>query len=271
MDRTVLLTGCSSGVGKATAEAFLEADWTVYATAADETDLAELDEAGCRTATLDVRKPGDSSSVVERVIEETGRIDCLVNAASYAQLGPIEDLTPREVHEQFDVNVYGPHRLIRAVLPHMRAANQGTIVNVSSLAGRLTMPGNGAFAGSKSALEAMTDALRSEVNRFGIDVVLVEPSPVRLASGERREVVREPGEQTSAYDDIYSLYDDVRTLRWMGSVSTDAVASSIVEAATEANPDARYTVGRAAKVATLLRLVPDRWRDSLYNVIRWLA
>ena len=271
MDQTVLITGCSSGVGKATAEAFLAADWTVYATAEDESDLSDLEAAGCRTASLDVRKPGACSDVVERVIEETGRIDCLVNAESYAQLGPIEDLTPREVHEQFDVNVYGPHRLVRAVLPHMRAENRGTIVNVSSWAGRLAMAGNGAFAGSKFALEAMTDALRGEVNRLGIDVVLVEPGPVTVGSDERRAAVRDPGEQTSVYGDIYDMYGDARTLRWMGSVSTDAVASSVLQAATDANPDARYTVGRAAKLATLFRFVPDRFRDSLSNIVRWLT
>ena len=139
--KTALITGTSSGIGRATAAAFLRRDWTVYATARNTDDVADLAEAGCETAELDVTSGADVERVVERVIEETGRIDCLVNNAGYAQYGPVEDVPPDVLHDQFDVNVYGPHRLTRAVLPHMRERRTGTVVNVSSVQGRVSGAG----------------------------------------------------------------------------------------------------------------------------------
>ncbi|MFB6134139.1 MAG: SDR family oxidoreductase, partial [Halanaeroarchaeum sp.] len=173
MERTVLITGCSSGIGRATAQAYLDEDWTVYATARNEADLGALDEMGAKTRELDVTKPAQCRAVVDEVVDEQGRLDVLVNNAGYAQFGPLEDVPPRDLHAQFDVNVYGPHRLIRAALPHLRGAGEGTIVNISSVTGRIATPGMGAYAGSKFAIEAMSDALRAEVAQFGIDVVVV--------------------------------------------------------------------------------------------------
>ena len=106
MTKTVLITGCSSGIGRATAEAFLEAEWTVYATARDEADVADLEMAGCATAPLDVTDPEGIAAVVERIVDETGRIDCLVNNAGYGQFGTIEDVPTERVHDQFETNVY---------------------------------------------------------------------------------------------------------------------------------------------------------------------
>ncbi|OYR76198.1 short-chain dehydrogenase/reductase, partial [Halorubrum sp. E3] len=175
MQKTALITGCSSGIGRAAAHAFLDEGWTVYATARNPADVEALGEAGCELATLDVTDQGDVDRVVERILDEEGAIDALINNAGYGQFGPVEDVTTERVHDQFDVNVYGPHRLIRAVLPAMRRERDGTIVNVSSVAGRVSMPGGGVYSGSKFAIEAMSDALRNEVADHGIDVVVVEP------------------------------------------------------------------------------------------------
>jgi len=182
MAKTVLITGCSSGIGRATALAFLDEEWSVWATARDEDDVADLADEGCRTAELDVTNARDCERVVERVLDTEGRIDCLVNNAGYGQFGPLENVSLEELHAQFDVNVYGPHRLVREALPHMRERGDGTIVNVSSVSGRIATPGNGAYSGSKFALEAMSDALRAEVDDFGVDVVVVEPAPSTPAS-----------------------------------------------------------------------------------------
>ncbi|MFB6092045.1 MAG: SDR family NAD(P)-dependent oxidoreductase, partial [Haloquadratum sp.] len=204
---TVLITGCSSGIGRATARAFLEEDWRVYATARNPADVETLGEAGCEIATLDVTDRDDVDRVVDRIVDEAGHVSCLVNNAGYGQFGPVEDVPTDQVHRQFDVNLYGPHRLVRAVLPQMREQGEGTIVNVSSVAGRVSFPGGGVYAGSKFALEAMSDALRNEVDEYGIDVVVVEPGPVESNFDDRveREIhggdAGESGEGAAASDD----------------------------------------------------------------------
>jgi hypothetical protein len=277
MDETVLITGCSSGIGRATALAFLAEEWTVYATARNPADVETLGEEGCEIATLDVTDDGDVERVVSRLVEEEGRIDALVNNAGFGQYGPLEDVPVGQVHRQFDVNVYGPHRLTRAVLPHMRRRRDGTIVNVSSLAGRIAAPGMGAYAGSKHALEAMSDALRNEVSEYGIDVVLVEPGPVRTEFTDRTEAEMEgegdvPGvERSGAYESVYDALEDGSLLGGVGAVSPDQVASDVVNAASATKPMARYPSGPVARYGVLARHLPARWLDAAYDVLSRLA
>jgi NAD(P)-dependent dehydrogenase (short-subunit alcohol dehydrogenase family) len=267
---TVLITGCSSGIGRATALAFLEEDWTVYATARDESDLEDLADAGCETAELDVTDDEAVERVVDRVVEEQGGIDCLVNNAGYAQMGPIEDVPVEDVHGQFDVNVYGPHRLTRAVLPHMREAEDGTIINVSSTAGRLSFPGGGVYSGSKFALEAMSDALRGEVQPFGIDVVLVEPGPVVTNFQDRVEDEVDGLPRSEAYEDVYEIMDDYEAIGGAGPLASEPkdVARVILNAASCTEPGPRYPVGPVAKYAMLARFVPDPIRDTVIGLAR---
>ena len=271
--RTVLITGCGSAIGRATAEAFLREDWFVVATARDPDDLATLGEAGCETATLDVTDPEAVLDVVETTLDRTGAIDCLVNGEGYARLGPLEDVTMADLHAQFDVNVYGPHRLVRAVLPHMRSRGEGRIVNVSSVFGRLSAAGAGPYAGSKHALEAMSDALRAEVDEFGIDVVLVQPGPVRSRLASR--AVDEPptSRRTPAYGDLYDLVADLRLLGDDGPVTVEPreVAGAVLHAATCPDPPARYPVGPVSNVGQYARFLPDDVRDSLYDLLRRLV
>jgi NAD(P)-dependent dehydrogenase (short-subunit alcohol dehydrogenase family) len=274
-DETVLLTGCSSGIGHATAELFAREDWVVYATSRDENDLGDLAELGCRTAALDVTDATAIERVVDRVIDEQGRLDCLVNNAGYAQYGPLEDVPADELHRQFEVNVYGPHRLSRAVLPHMREAGDGTIVNVSSVQGRIATPGAGAYSGSKFALEAMSDALRGEVDGLGVDVVLVEPGPVATNFTERSRDELEAGldRREAAYGWLYEAIEDTSIL--MGSAPFAAepreVAAVVHEAAESTNPRARYPVGRAARYLLLSRFLPDALRDLGFRFVSRLA
>jgi len=270
---TVLITGCSSGVGQATAAAFREAGWTTYATARNLDDLDALAEAGCHTDTLDVTDDADVDRVVDRVVDERGRLDCLVNNAGYGQLGPVEDVPVEAMQRQFDVNVYGPHRLTRAALPVMREGDGGTIVNVSSVSGRVSSPGNGVYAASKFAMEALSDALRTEVSSFDVDVVLVEPGPVDTAFRERAVDEAEEFPRTAAYESLYETLDDYETVGGPGpaTVSATDVADAIVNAASCTNPDPRYTVGGLARVMSLVRFLPDRWRDRLYRLTLRLA
>ncbi|GGL63597.1 SDR family oxidoreductase [Halocalculus aciditolerans] len=261
-EETVLITGCSSGIGRATAEAFLDEGWRVVATARNTDDIEGLEEAGCETRELDVTKPAQCVNVVEDVTEAYG-LDCLVNNAGFAQFGAAEDLPTRRLHRQFDVNLYGPHRLVRAALPGMREQESGTVVNVSSAAAFFTAPGMGAYSGSKAALESFSDALRTEVAEFGVDVSLVEPGPVETSFGERAQREASDVADDTAYGHVYELYQDYEaTFGGMGSEPED-VAAAILEAASSTNPDARYPVGTLAGLARYARLVPDRLRDKL--------
>ena len=267
--KTVLITGCSSGIGHATAEAFLDEEWEVYATARNPADVETLGDRGCTIATLDVTEDDDVERVVDRIVEEQGRIDCLVNNAGYAQFGPIEDVPVDAVHRQFDVNVYGPHRLTRAVLPHMRRRREGTIINVSSVAGRLSFPGGGVYAGSKFAIEAMTDALRAEVDEYGIDAVLIEPGPVDTAFTDRAEDEIEGVERSGAYDSFYEVFEDTQAIGGggPGAVAPERVAEDVLNAASSTKPASRVPVGALARVSVLGRFVPDRLRDRAFGLM----
>ncbi|MFB6309318.1 MAG: SDR family oxidoreductase [Haloarculaceae archaeon] len=270
MAKTVLITGCSSGIGRATAAAFLEDDWRVWATARDPDDITDLADAGCETARLDVTNARQVERVVEDVLDADGRIDCLVNNAGYAQYGALEDVPTDRLHEQFDVNVYGPHRLTREVLPHMREREDGTIVNVSSVSGRISTPGGGAYCGSKFALEAMSDALRGEVGGFGVDVVLVEPGPVETEFDDRALDEIDGTDRSGAYEWLYRAYEDFGLTGGNDPVAIPPryVATTIRDAACATDPQARYPVGQFARLALLARHLPDRWRDVAVRFLR---
>lgn len=273
MDRTVLITGCSSGIGHATAQMFHEEDWTVYATARDPDDITDLAETGCETDSFDVTDTKEIERVVDHVIEEQGQMDCLVNNAGYAQYGPIEEVPTERVHSQFDVNVYGPHRLIRRVLPHMREAEEGTIINVSSVSGRLSTPGAGIYCASKFALEAYSDALRNEVDDHGVDVALVEPGPVATEFNTRAQDELERLGESGTYESIYRMYEDIGVLGEEPPIAATAeeVAEAILSAAVAPDPDARYPVGLVASLTLKTRFLPDGVRDTLFRLIRRLT
>lgn len=267
---TVLITGCSSGIGRATALAFREAGWEVYATSREVADLEDLDAAGCRTAALDVTDAEQVSAVVDRVDEEVGGVDCLVNNAGYGQFGPLEDLPTREVRQQFEVNAFGPHRLIRAVLPGMRSGNGGAIITVSSWYGRLATPVAGAYAGSKAAIEAMSDALRVEVADDGIDVVLVEPGAVATNFNDRaQEQLPAPSERTPTYARFYRAFEDGVAITGSGGLASEPadVAGVILEAAESEAPAARYPIGTMARLASVARFIPDRLREAVFRFV----
>jgi NAD(P)-dependent dehydrogenase (short-subunit alcohol dehydrogenase family) len=271
--KTVLITGCSSGIGRATALAFNEEGWTVYATARDPADIEALEDTGCKTDRLDVTSQEDIDRVVDRILDEEGVISCLVNNAGFGQFGPVEDIPVEQVEKQYEVNVYGPHRLIRAVLPHMRREESGTIINISSVAGRVSFPGGGTYCGSKFALEAMSDALRPEVAQFGIDVVLIEPGPVQTNFSDRAGKEVDAAERSEAYDDFYSMFDDTEAIGGdgPGAVSPQRVAEDIVNAASATKPVARVPVGTVARLSVLARFVPDALRDQLWSLVRRLT
>ncbi len=269
-NRTVVITGCSSGVGRAAAYAFLDEEWQVYATARNPADIETLGEAGCDIGTIDVRDPDDVGRVIDRIIEAEGRLDAVVNNAGYGQHGPLEDIDDELFEKQFDVNVFGPHRLVREALPHMREREEGTIINVSSLSGRLAAPGMGAYSASKHAIEGYSDSLRREVEPFGIDVSVVQPGPIQ--TGFRDRVDDELGrlDRTDAYEDLYELQEDATLLGGDSPIAVHpaTVAEAIVEAAVTPDPEPRYVVGRAAQLLAYASYLPDRITDQLFGAIR---
>lgn len=268
-DKTVLITGCSSGIGRETAEWFNDRGWHVCATARIVDDLQQLKENGCDTYQLDVTDPDEIENIIAQVLADNGQIDCLVNNAGYGQFGPVEEVPTTSLHKQFDVNVYGPHRLTRAVLPHMRERGSGTIINISSVAGRVALPSAGTYCASKHALEALSDALRPELEPYGIDVVVVEPGLVDTRFPQRITEEIDALEQTGAYDWFYRALSKFKSIDgWGKATPPKNVAQTIYQAATVNNPNPRYPVGTTASVGLLTRHVPAAIRDKIFRVLR---
>jgi NADP-dependent 3-hydroxy acid dehydrogenase YdfG len=175
ISRAVLITGCSSGIGRATALRLAAGGWSVWATARRPEAIADLAGAGCRTLALDVTDEASMQAAVEQVRDAAGGVGVLINNAGYSQSGAVETVPLDAARRQFETNVFGLARLTQLVLPGMREQGWGKVVNLGSMGGRLTFPGGGWYHATKYALEALSDALRFEVRGFGVDVILVEP------------------------------------------------------------------------------------------------
>ena len=184
VSKAVLITGCSTGIGRSTAEHLAARGWTVYATARRPESIADLAQRGCRTLALDVCDEGSMRAAVTQIEQAEGAIGVLVNNAGYGQEGVFEEVPMTEVRRQFETNVFGLTRLTQLVLPGMRRQGWGKIVNLSSMGGKLTLPGGAFYHATKHAVEALSDALRFEVRGFGVDVIVIEPGPIKTQFGD---------------------------------------------------------------------------------------
>src|SRR6185503_172214 len=182
--KAVLITGCSTGIGRKTAEHLAGKGWTVYATARKPESISDLEQKGCKTLALDVTDEGSMQAAVAAVEHAEGAVGVLVNNAGYSQSGAVEEVAMDQVRRQFETNVFGLLRMCQLVLPGMRKQRFGKIVNVSSMGGRLVFPGGGIYHGTKYAVEAISDAMRWEVRNFGVDVILIEPGLIKTEFGE---------------------------------------------------------------------------------------
>jgi NAD(P)-dependent dehydrogenase (short-subunit alcohol dehydrogenase family) len=269
--RAALVTGCSSGIGRATALALLDRGYVVYATARRPETLVDLVARGCRTLALDVTSEESMLAAVRAVEAEHGHVELLVNNAGYALQGPVEECSLDAVRAQFETNVFGLVRLCQLVLPAMRAAGRGRIVNVGSMGGRFTFPGGGFYHASKHAVEAISDALRLEVAPFGVHVSLVQPGPVVTsfvdAAVDSVEVTDGPyAEFTTALVDRYQAAYDGSASNL--EISAEKVAEVIASAATATHPRSRYAVGTMAKtLITTRRLLPDVAWDAVLRQV----
>ncbi len=260
----ILITGCSSGIGRATAEHLERRGHTVYATARRLETLVELERAGCKTLVLDVLDDESMKAAVGAVEEAHGSVSALVNNAGYAVSGAIEAVSLDAVRTEFETNVFGYIRMAQLVLPGMRRAGRGRIVNVSSLAGRVTMPGAGAYAASKYAIEAISDALRFEVRGFGVEVVVIEPGPIRT---EFTASANTALESTGAgpYSDYHAAIAkaDAETDESFLAGKPEHVARAIERAITTGRPRPRYRVTPISRVLPKLRgVLGDRAFDA---------
>lgn len=235
--------------------------------------LADLPVA--KKLALDVEQTASVEAAVAEVIREFGRIDVLINNAGYGQMGALEEVSEEQLHRVFEVNVHGPARLIRAVAPHMRRQGSGRIINLSSVAGRVAIPMMGAYCGTKFAIEAMSDALRTELGLFGIRVVLIEPGAIRteFENTARAQADQIMARSDSAYARLYAKAQGMLSGANEGAPGPEAVARVIRRAMESEHPRARYQVPLSAAFAVrAARLMPDRFFDwMLRKVIRRLA
>ena len=264
--RTALVTGASSGIGEDTARKLQALGYVVYGAARRTDRLQALVTDGIRPLTMDVTDDASMTAGVDRILEETGRIDVLVNNAGYGSHGAIEDVPIDEARRQFEVNVFGLARLTQLVSPHMRAQGSGTIINISSIGGRLTTPLGGWFPATKYAVEALSDALRMELRPFGIDVVVVEPGAIRTAWWSIAADHLEATAEGSAYaDQIRAVAGAMRSESNNRRYSPpEVIARTVGRIVTARRPRTRYAVGFMAKpLIAARRVLPDRAFDQL--------
>lgn len=263
----VLITGCSSGLGRQTALALRRLGYPVYATARRPESIAELAAAGLTTLPLDVTDEGSMAAAVARVESDHGAVGVLINNAGYGLHAPIEEGTPEDFRRQFDTNVFGLVRMTQLVLPGMRGVGTGRVVNISSMAGRFSPPGGGFYHATKHAVEAISDSLRLEVKPFGIDVVVVQPGPTITEFGGTAIGTMHAAGAAGAYADFRVALAEMyrRSFRRRNlAVPVETAARTVVRAATTGRPRARYAIGVIARGTIIAkRVLPDPIFDAV--------
>jgi NAD(P)-dependent dehydrogenase (short-subunit alcohol dehydrogenase family) len=269
ISKAVLITGSSTGIGRATAEMLAASGWTVYASARRLDSIRDLQQRGCRILALDVCDEASMQAAVAQVEAAEGAVGVLINNAGYGQEGPVEEVPMAEVRRQFETNVFGLTRLTQLVLPGMRRQGWGKIVNLSSMGGRLTFPGGGFYHATKHAVEALSDALRFEVKGFGVDVIIIEPGPIKTQFGD---TAINSINAARAAESPYARFNDQIAAKVreayegpMGRLAAgpEAVAKVIQTAITARRPRTRYLVTAAAHIIVgLRRILSDRFFDA---------
>lgn len=271
ISRAVLVTGTSSGIGRAVALRLAKAGWPVYATARSVEAIRDLEAAGCFVLSCDVTDEASMAACVAAIEAKHGAVGVLVNNAGYSQSGAVEEVPVAAMRAQFETNVWGAVRLAQLVLPGMRRQKAGRIVNISSMGGTFVFPGGGVYHASKYALEALSDALRFEVAGFGVQVVVVQPGLIRTGFSEAAttamsEAVESKGPygafNAQVAKSTHTAYTTGPMARFGGDA--DAVAGVVERAITVPRPKTRYRVTWSATIfMTLRRWLGDRGWDRL--------
>jgi NAD(P)-dependent dehydrogenase (short-subunit alcohol dehydrogenase family) len=254
---TVLITGASSGIGKASALRLLDEGFRVYGAARRVDRMQDLEERGGTALPLDVTKDDSMQAALSRVLVESESIDILVNNAGYGLYGPVEEVPMDEARHQFEVNLFGLARLTQLVLPHMREQGGGRIVNMSSMGGKIYTPMGAWYHATKHALEGWSDCLRLEVARFGIHVVVIEPGVIQTEFGEVVAASSVETSEDSAYAELARAVAEgaKRTYRPGGGSPPEVIADLVARAAKDERPRTRYVAGKYARLLIELR----RW------------
>lgn len=259
MKKTVLITGTTSGIGKAAAEKFLAEGWNVVATARDHKKIA-LTGANLLKLDLDVTNQTTITKAVAKTIETFGTLDVLVNNAGYGLVGILEELTEEEIQKQFDTNVFGTIRCMQAVLPHMRKQANGIIINITSMGGRVTFPYYSAYHATKWALEGWAESAQYELEAVAVTLKIVEPGAIKTDFFTKGMQLK-----TTKIQDYASFEQMVsKRLTNPGSLGSSpvVVAETIYKAATDGRKKLRYTSGLDALILTQIKkFIPDwLWR-----------
>lgn len=265
--RVALVTGASAGIGKAIARRLLVDGWIVYGAARRVERMADLEAEGGRVLSLDVTDDESMRSAVEALLLDEGRVDALVNSAGYGTYGALEEVEMDEARRQFEVNVFGLVRMIQLVLPTMREQGSGTVVNISSMGGRIWMPIGGWYHATKHALEVLSDTLRLEVRPFGIDVVVIQPGAIESEWSELAADILEEQSRDTRYAELSESmqallrdYDD--------AASPEVVADAVSRALQTSRPKRRYAIPFQARALVFLRwLLPDWAWDRMVLAI----
>lgn len=269
----ILITGASSGIGYEAARMLSEQGHKVYGAARRTERMESLRPYGVIPLSLDVTSDASAKEVIDDIIRQEGRIDVLVNNAGYGELGPMETTSLEDAQRQLDVNVIGLARMTKLVLPHMREHGSGRIVNVASIAGRITFGFAGWYNASKYAVEALSDATRMEVKPYGIDVVIIEPGGVysnwgRIAAEQLRKASDKTvyEEKAGRMANVFEMMYGRNPYNLMTSAAK--AAKHVCKAATSLHPKTRYAFGVGnASMRFLHTVLPDRWFDAIITTL----
>lgn len=261
--RSVLITGASSGIGFATAHQLLERGWRVFAAARRLDAMEALRSRGAEVLPLDLADQESRVQLADVISRRVGALDALVNNAGYGETGPVETMPIERARAMFEVNVFGLIALTQLLLPSMRERRRGRIVNLSSIAGRFVTPGAGWYGASKHALEGISDALRLELHSFGLQVVLVEPGLIRTGF----EAVSASSLQQQVADPVWGPMMRRVAAGWADGFrrgsSPELVARTIVSALETSTPKPRYRCGSESEALVLQRFIPTQLWDAL--------
>ncbi len=268
MSKTAFVTGASSGIGEATVRRLLAGGYKVFAGARRQDRMAGLAALGATLLSLDLTDDATTSAAVEAIKAQSGRIDVLVNNAGYGSYGALEDVPLEEAKRQFEVNVFGLAHLCQLVLPTMRAQQSGKIVNITSIGGKIWEPLGSWYHATKFAVEGLSDCLRVEVGRFGIDVIVIEPGAIRT---EWAGIARDGLLQVSgagAYAELAGRHARLLEAADTSSLTSppDVVAKTILRAVNARRPKTRYPTGGGARTILFLRKMLS---DGMFDRLVW--
>lgn len=265
MRKVVLITGSSSGIGKATVELFASRGWQVAATMRDPLKMSFSKLNNVKSYELDVTDDRQVRSVFKQVEKDFGSIDVVVNNAGYGLDGVFEAISDEKIKKQFDTNVFGLMRVTRMAIEHMRPKKVGTIVQISSMGGRVTFPLHSIYHSTKWAVEGFSESLQYELNQFGVRIKIVEPGVIKTDFYGKNRVFAKPKKHIG-YDSLISKVERLSMSSGKNGVSPKIVANTIYKAAISNSNKLRYTSGKPAPLLVYVKkIIPER---LFFKVIR---